>query len=141
MTGLWFGPETDEADRAKATSLFERVGRTAVTDAKTMSAFMAAAGCSPAFFYEIVGAMTPVLTDVGYDEQTARQIVAQAMKGSAELLSHETRKTNELIADVAAPGGPTDRGVGVLRERNLADVMASALRESAKEDHETIEKP
>lgn len=141
MTGLWFGPETDEADRAKATSLFERVGRTAVTDAKTMSAFMAAAGCSPAFFYEIVGAMTPVLTDVGYDEQTARQIVAQAMKGSAELLSHETRKTNELIADVAAPGGPTDRGVGVLQERNFADVMASALRESAKEDHETIEKP
>lgn len=82
--------------------------------------------------------MTPVLTDVGYDELTARQIVAQAMKGSAELLSHETRETNELIGDVAAPGGPTDRGVGVLRERNLADVMASALRESAKEDHESI---
>jgi pyrroline-5-carboxylate reductase len=141
MTGLWFGPETDETDRTKATALFERVGRTAITDAKTMSAFMAAAGCSPAFFYEIVGAMTPVLTDVGYDEATARQIVAQAMKGSAELLSHETRDTNELIADVAAPGGPTDRGVGVLRDRNLADVMSSALRESAKEDHETIEKP
>lgn len=140
MTGLWFGPETDETDRSNATALFERVGRTAVTDAKTMSAFMAAAGCSPAFFYEIVGAMTPVLTDAGFDQETARQIVAQAMKGSAELLSHETRETNELIADVAAPGGPTDRGVGVLRQRNLADVMSSALRESAKEDHEPIEK-
>lgn len=140
MTGLWFGPETDETDRAKATALFERVGRTAVTDAKSMSAFMAAAGCSPAFFYEIVGAMTPVLTEAGFDQDTARQIVAQAMKGSAELLSHETRGTDELIADVAAPGGPTDRGVGVLRKRDLADVMASALRESAKEDHEPIEK-
>ena len=140
MTGLWFGPDIDEADRAETTALFERVGRTAVTDAKSMSAFMAAAGCSPAFFYEIVGAMTPVLTDAGFDQDTARQIVAQAMKGSAELLSHETRETADLIADVAAPGGPTDRGVGVLRKRDLADVMASALRESAKEDHESIEK-
>lgn len=136
MTGLWFGPETDDTVRDTATALFERVGRTAVTDAKTMSAFMAAAGCSPAFFYEIVGSMTPVLTDAGFDEATARQIVAQAMKGSAELLLHETRPTNDLIADVAAPDGPTDRGVSVLRSRDLADVMASALRESAKEEVE-----
>ncbi|MCT4783723.1 MULTISPECIES: pyrroline-5-carboxylate reductase family protein [Exiguobacterium] len=136
MTGLWFGPETDEVVRATATALFERVGRTAVTDAKTMSAFMAAAGCSPAFFYEIVGSMTPVLTDAGFDETTARQIVAQAMKGSAELLLNETRPTDALISDVAAPGGPTDRGVGVLRDRNLSDVMSAALRESAKEDVE-----
>lgn len=138
MTGLWFGSETDDADRETATVLFNRVGQTAVTDAKTMSAFMAAAGCSPAFFYEIVGAMTPVLTEAGYDAHTARQIVAQAMKGSAELLLQETRPTDELIADVAAPDGPTDRGVGVLRARGLADVMSSALRESAKEEHEPV---
>ncbi|TCI26898.1 pyrroline-5-carboxylate reductase [Exiguobacterium sp. SH5S13] len=139
MTGLWFGPETDATARETAAALFNRVGRTAVTDAKTMSAFMAAAGCSPAFFYEIVGSMTPVLTEAGFDEDTARQIVAQAMKGSAELLLHETRPTDELIADVAAPDGPTDRGVGVLRSRDLSDVMSSALRESAKEDHDPID--
>lgn len=136
MTGLWFGPMTSASQRADVTTLFNRVGRTAVTDASTMPAFMAAAGCSPAFFYEIVGAMTPVLKEAGFDATTARQIVAQAMKGSAELLLHETRETEELIADVAAPNGPTDRGVQTLRNRGLANVMEAALRESARDDQD-----
>ena len=133
MTGLWFGDLVSDEKRQQATALFERVGETVETDAVTMPYLMAAAGCSPAFFYEIVGAMTPVLTKAGFDASSARRIIAQAMKGSAELLLHEERPTEELIKDVAAPGGPTDRGVGVLREHDLAQAMYEALMESARE--------
>lgn len=134
MTGLWFGDLISEQKRQQATALFKRVGQTVETNATTMPYLMAAAGCSPAFFYEIVGAMTPVLTKAGFNESAARRIIAQAMKGSAELLLHEERPTAELIQDVAAPGGPTDRGVHVLREHQLSEAMHAALMESARED-------
>lgn len=135
MTGLWFGDHISDIKKRQATALFERVGETVETDASTMPYLMAAAGCSPAFFYEIVGAMTPVLTKAGFNESVARRIIAQAMKGSAELLLHEERPTAELIQDVAAPGGPTDRGVHVLREHQLSEAMHAALMESAREEN------
>ena len=134
MTGLWFGERLSESNRKQSIELFERVGETVETDGATMPYLMAAAGCSPAFFYEIVGAMTPVLTGAGFDEQAARRIIAQAMKGSAEVLLHEDRPTAALIDDVAAPGGPTDRGVHVLREHHLSQAMYAALMESAREE-------
>lgn len=136
MTGLWFGSHVGEEERSIVEALFERVGEIAEANESTMPAFMAAAGCSPAFFYEIVAGMVPVLVDAGFEAGNARRIVAQAMKGSAEILMQSDESTNRLIADVAAPGGPTDRGVQVLREHHLFDTMQAALRESARETDE-----
>jgi len=136
MTGLWFGSRVNEENRSVVEALFERVGEIAEANEATMPAFMAAAGCSPAFFYEIVAGMVPVLTDAGFDSGNARRIVAQAMKGSAEILMRSEASTDRLIADVAAPGGPTDRGAQVLRERHLFETMQAALRESAREADE-----
>jgi len=136
MTGLWFGSRVNEEIRSVVEALFGRVGEIAEANESTMPAFMAAAGCSPAFFYEIVAGMVPVLTDTGFEEENARRIVAQAMKGSAEILMRSDASTDRLIANVAAPGGPTDRGVQVLRERQLFDTMQAALRESARETEE-----
>lgn len=136
MTGLWFGSRVNEEIRSVVEALFGRVGEIAEANESTMPAFMAAAGCSPAFFYEIVAGMVPVLTDAGFKEENARRIVAQAMKGSAEILMRSDASTDRLIADVAAPGGPTDRGVQVLREHHLFDTIQAALRESARETDE-----
>lgn len=133
MTGLWFGHQVVMEHKQLAKELFLRVGEVVETDETTMPFLMAAAGCSPAFFYEIVGAMTPVLTEAGFETQQARRIIAQAMKGSAELLLQDDRPTEALIDDVAAEGGPTDRGVQVLRTHELKKIMRAALSESARE--------
>ncbi|WP_214848284.1 pyrroline-5-carboxylate reductase dimerization domain-containing protein [Exiguobacterium sp. s193] len=133
MTGLWFGQHVSTGQKEEAKALFQRVGEVAETDEATMPFLMAAAGCSPAFFYEIVGAMTPVLAEAGFEAQQARRIIAQAMKGSAELLLQDDRPTEALIDDVAAEGGPTARGVQVLRTHELDKIMRAALSESARE--------
>jgi len=130
MTGLWYGRNITMEQRTLVNDLFLLLGETVETDERTMPAFMAAAGCSPAFFYEIVDAMVPVLD--GFDELTARRIIAQAMKGASEILLRDERSVSELIDDVAAPDGPTDRGLQVLKEKGLAPIMESALRESSK---------
>lgn len=130
MTGLWYGRNITMEQRTLVNDLFLLLGETVETDERTMPAFMAAAGCSPAFFYQIVDAMVPVLD--GFDELTARRIIAQAMKGASEILLRDERSVSELIDDVAAAGGPTDRGLQILKEKGLAAIMESALRESAK---------
>ena len=87
MAGLFADKNTPEIDRTFAEDLLSSVGKTTwVTNEDQMHAVTAASGSSPAYFFQFLEAMQQGLIEMGLDEKQSRELVQQAMLGSAKLV-------------------------------------------------------
>ncbi|GJN82968.1 hypothetical protein PLIIFM63780_006514 [Purpureocillium lilacinum] len=115
---------------ALAESVFQRVGQTVRLPPRLMDAATAVGGSTPAFFAVICDAMIDASVAVGLPRQTAREMVTQAMRGSAALLQEGGLQTGELRDRGTSPGGCTIGGVMVLEEGGVRGQVGRALREA-----------
>ena len=70
-----------------AENLLSAIGKTTwVTNEEQMHAVTAASGSSPAYFFQFLEAMQQGLIEMGLDEKQSRELVQQAMLGSAKLV-------------------------------------------------------
>lgn len=115
---------------ALAESVFQCVGQTVRLPPRLMDAATAVGGSTPAFFAVICDAMIDASVAVGLPRQTAREMVTQAMRGSAALLQEGGLQTGELRDRGTSPGGCTIGGVMVLEEGGVRGQVGRALREA-----------
>ena len=78
---------TPEIDRTFAENLLSAVGKTTwVTNEDQMHAVTAASGSSPAYFFQFLEAMQQGLIEMGLEWNQSRELLQQAMLGSAKLV-------------------------------------------------------
>jgi pyrroline-5-carboxylate reductase len=108
---------------------------------KDFSAFSAIAGCSPAFTFGYIDAMSRAAVKNGLPKATATRIAAQAVYGAAKLLltKLDDGATAASLADaVQSPGGTTVAGVVELEQAGFGAAVVRGVQASINRDKELL---
>jgi pyrroline-5-carboxylate reductase len=88
---------------------------------------MALMSCGPAFMALVAETFAEAGAAHGLDPDDAMRMVVETMGGTADYLARHGYDGPALRTRVATPGGTTERGLIVLRERGLGDVTRAAV--------------
>lgn len=130
MTGLYALPGTEECEKGFVGDMMEKVGEIAWVDHESqIDGIIAAAGSSPAYFFLFLEAMQNEAVSQGFDNNTARQLVQQAMLGAAEMVCHNPDlEISELRSQVTSKGGTTAKAIETFQQHGLEQIIAQAMR-------------
>ena len=130
MAGLFADKNTPEIDRTFAEDLLSAVGKTTwVTNEDHMHAVTAASGSSPAYFFQFLEAMQQGLIEMGLDENQSRELVQQAMLGSAKLVIENPQTAlSTLRENVTSKGGTTAAALNVFNQHQFNDIIKQAMQ-------------
>ena len=123
-------PNTPEIDRTFAEDLLSAVGKTTwMTNEAQMHAVTAASGSSPAYFFQFLEAMQQGLMEMGLDENQSRELVQQAMLGSAKLVIENPQTAlSTLRENVTSKGGTTAAALNVFNQHQFNDIIKQAMQ-------------
>jgi len=138
MTGLFSDSSVNEIDRKYAADLMNQVGEIAWVEKESMiDGVIAAAGSSPAYFFLFLEAMQKESERQGFDHQTARLMVQQAMLGAAEMVCHNPHlELSELRTQVTSKGGTTAKAIESFQQQGIEQVVANAMQAAIKRAEE-----
>lgn len=130
MAGLFADQNTSENDRTFAQDLLSAVGKTLwVVSEEHMHAVTAASGSSPAYFFQFLEAMQQSLIDMGLSVDNARELVQQAMLGSAKMVVENPQlDLATLRQNVTSKGGTTAAALNVLNQHQFNDIVQQAMK-------------
>lgn len=139
-TAMSGGPDATGEDLDRAHRLFAAASVVYDLPESAIDAFTAAAGSGPAYAFLLAEAMaTGALeagADAGLNETTTRAIVAQTLKGAAEMLARpcngELADPAKLRAAVTSKGGTTAAALDVLEARGVRDAVREAVLAAAR---------
>ncbi len=113
---------------ADVLALLALLGTVIELDEAQMDAAMAVMSCSPAYVADVAEALEEAGVDEGLERDLARELVAGAFAGTAELL--RKREPAEIRRAVAPPGGATEAGLEALLRRDVRAAFAEAVNAS-----------
>ena len=73
---------------------------------------------------------------VGIDEETAKELFAKSLIGSAKMITDSGKSLDELIEMVSSKGGTTIAGLEKLREGGLSDAVDNCCKACTKRAYE-----
>lgn len=137
MTVMCADPAVDGRDIATAQEILGSVGRVLhVEDEALIDAATALCGGGPAFVAHLAGAMQDFAVASGFTTAQARVMVAQVLRGTAQLLDATDRSPAEICTAVMTPNGTTERGMSAIRAAGVGTALIDALRRSADRSRE-----
>lgn len=117
---------SDEAmDRCKA--ILATMGTVVEVAESQLDAVTGLSGSGPAYIYYLVEVLMQAGAEVGLDPQLARSLVLQTIKGAALMLETTGADPALLREQVTSPGGTTQAGLTVLRERSFREAMVACV--------------
>jgi pyrroline-5-carboxylate reductase len=112
-------------------SLFSALGQIEEVSEGTMDAVTSLSGSGPAFAASLIDAAAKFGAEEGLRYDQALRIVCQTFIGTAKMIQ-EGKQPEEILKEIAVPGGTTQAGIKVLQERRLlahfAEVLAGSLK-------------
>ncbi|HEY4554251.1 MAG TPA: pyrroline-5-carboxylate reductase [Bacillaceae bacterium] len=131
-TALSFNGNVTENHRQLAVTLFSSIGMTAIVEEQKLDAITALSGSGPAYFYYVVEAMERSAQEIGLESDTAKQLIIQTIMGAAEMLSTGKEAADLRIA-ITSPGGTTEAGIGVLKQKGVEDAFVQCIKAAAEQ--------
>jgi pyrroline-5-carboxylate reductase len=125
---------SDEAiNRVK--DIFMSVGTVLSLPEHHMDAVTALSGSGPAFFALYMEALLEASLELGLPEAEARELLQETLQGTLALLQ-EGLSPQRIRQMVTSPGGTTEAGLGVLKERGFEETVKEALLAAARRARE-----
>ncbi len=116
--------------------IFAQCGKAVVIPESKMKEVIALNGSSPAFIYLYAKGFIDYGKKVGFDEETAKELFAQSLIGSAKMITDSGYSIDELIKMVSSPGGTTLAGLDKLYEGKLTEAADNACEACTKRAYE-----
>ena len=116
--------------------IFSSAGMIRVIPEELMDQVIPVSGSSPAFFFRMANAMVKWAETQGVDPETAIELAAAAMKGSAEMLLSSGKTPEELIRQVCSPGGTTLAALSAFDDRDFEELIYDAMTRCADRSKE-----
>lgn len=128
-SGLYANAQVNEQQKALATALMESVGISVwVSSEEDIDSVTAVSGSGPAYYFLFMEAMQEAATELGLDDDTAKQLIYQTAIGAAELAMQSSDSTAELRRKVTSPGGTTERAINAFEDGKLRTLVKTALQ-------------
>jgi pyrroline-5-carboxylate reductase len=128
-------PVTEE-DFQTVRHIFEAGGIVEVLPEDKMNAVISVNGSSPAYVYLFSKAVQEGARSQGIDPETAKNLFAQTLIGSAKMLTDSGKTPDELITMVSSKGGTTIAALEALYEGGLVPMVEQAMERCTKRAEE-----
>ena len=113
-------------------NIFNEMGVAMLIDEKQMGAATALTSCGIAYVLKYIQAAMQAGVEMGIYPKDAARMVAQSVKGAAELiLTNESHPSVE-IDKVTTPGGLTTKGINELEHGGFTSAIINAMKASLK---------
>ncbi|ERT12033.1 pyrroline-5-carboxylate reductase [Photorhabdus temperata] len=141
LSGLFASEQVSQSDRDFTQALMNSVGKTHwVKDENGINDILAIASSAPAYFFLFMESMQQEAERLGFDSETAREIVLQTATGSAALAaSNADLPFATLRKQVTSKGGTTAEALRIFYEGKLPEIVSSAMQATIRRAQE-IEK-
>lgn len=129
------GDTVTDDDLAWAESLLGAVGIVERLSEPQLDAFTGVAGSGPAYVFLVAESLIDAAVGEGIPRPVAERVVAQLLRGSAELLARDGDAA-ELRRNVTSPGGTTAAGLARLEDRAVRAAFADCVRAATERSRE-----
>jgi pyrroline-5-carboxylate reductase len=117
-------------------AIFNAVGVSHEVEEKLMDAITALSGSGPAYFFLIIEALIEAGFKTGLSRDLAKKLAVQTMLGAARLCLESNKEPHHLREMVTSPGGTTAAGLKVMEEKEIREIIASAVEAATKRSKE-----
>ncbi len=116
--------------------IFSILGSVLEVDEKKMDAVTAVSGSGPGYFAFILAEFRTAARRAGLSEKEAVFLVDQTFGGTALFLGKTGLHPMEMVKRVASPGGTTEAGLSVLKQRKMGKILAETVKAAAARSRE-----
>ncbi|ABL66454.1 pyrroline-5-carboxylate reductase [Chlorobium phaeobacteroides] len=139
MTAISRGAHATDEDLATAVELFQAIGKTAILDESKMDAATAVSGSGPAYMFQVLDSLAEGGVRCGLTSEEALFLAAQTMLGAATMVLGGEKSPKTLISEVTTPGGTTEAGLNVMREKNIHQTLIDTVAAAAARSRELMQ--
>lgn len=132
MSLISYLPGTPEANVSLIHSVFSTLGKCQLIDEKLFDAGTALCASGPAFVTLLIDGLADGGVMMGLPRQTAVEMAAQVLKGTAQMVQETGLHPAVLKDKVTTPAGCTIAGVLKLEDGNIRSTLARAVEEATK---------
>ena len=112
----------------QALALFAHLGKAFLVSQAQLEAATSVASCGIAYALRYLRAATAGAIELGLPAEMAQEIVAQTMKGAAELILQNNGHAEAEIDKVTTPGGWTIKGLNAMEEKGFTAAVIAGLK-------------
>lgn len=141
ITAISSGPFAKAKDIDMAVKIFSQVGETVIVDEELMDAVTALSGSGPGYIFLIMEALVDAGIRLGLKKEIALALAIQTTLGTAQLARESKESLAELRDKVTSPGGTTAKGLAVMSERGLTDIIIEAVEAACRRSKELSSGP
>ena len=116
--------------------IFSLCGSIADVDENDINAVIAISGSSPAYIYLFAKAVADYAESIGFSREAAKSLFAQALIGSAGMITETGLDENRLIEMVSSKGGTTIAATNTLKAGGFEDIIKDAMTACIKRAEE-----
>ena len=129
MSVCYATPATSAAEREEITRIFQSVGAVLwVAQEELVNASIAIMGSSPAYFFYFAEIMLRTAQELGFSEAQATEMIAQAIRGSGEMLRQAGKPPAQLRQEVSSARGTTLAALEVMDKMEVQRALAEAMQ-------------
>ncbi|MBU9721054.1 MULTISPECIES: pyrroline-5-carboxylate reductase [Bacillaceae] len=121
------GKNVTNDQRLIITTLLDAIGDSEELSEQQVHDLTAITGSAPAFVYSFAQALEKAAVANNISREQARKLVTSMIKGSVGMLENGGER-EELISQVASPGGSTAEGLKVLEKNNFEETINEAVK-------------
>lgn len=136
MTAMCEDTTFSEEDFDFAKGIFNSVGRTVVLPERLFDGVIAISGSSPAYVYMMIEAMADAGVKEGLYRNTAYELAAQAVLGSALMVLQSGTHPAALKDAVCSPAGTTIEAVEELERKGFRAAIMDAMKVCAQKSRD-----
>lgn len=117
-------------------NIFRLCGKASVISKDKMKEIIAINGSSPAFIYLFAKGFIDYAEKAGIEKQSATELFAQSLIGSAKMITDSGYTIDELIKMVSSPGGTTLAGLDRLYDGKLTETVEKCCESCTQRAYE-----
>ena len=127
MTGVCYDRQLfTEEEEKEIHPFFSSFGKRRIVEERLINAVVCVSGSSPAYVYMFIEALADSAVKYGLPRDTAYEMAAQAVAGSAKMVLETGKHPGELKDAVCSPGGTTIAAVSALEEAGFRSAVIKA---------------
>lgn len=127
MTAVTFNKNIENTEKEMIFNLLNSFGKSVQIEEKLMHAYTGISGSLPAYVYMFIEALADGGVLEGMPRDKAYEIIAQTVKGSAQMLLSTKKHPGQLKDEVTSPGGTTIEAIKVLENGNFRGNLIEAV--------------
>lgn len=132
MTLLSKNHSVTEEQTSILSEIFQEMGSVCWISEELLPAATSLASCGIAYALKYIQAAMQAGIEMGLYPQNAIQMVAQSMKGAAEIMLSQNTHPSAEIDKVCTPGGLTIKGINELDHHGFTSAIIQAMKASSK---------